>query len=256
MLDVLLEATRRRLPEVASRQRALVAEAARLPETRGFAAALESSGLQVIAEIKRRSPSAGDLAPGLDAADQARRYELGGAAAISVLTEPEFFAGSLEDLRAASAAVRVPVLRKDFVVHPAQIWEARVAGADAVLLIVAAVEPDELVSLLDGAQDAGLDALVEVHDAHELEQALEAGAEVVGVNNRDLRTFVTDLGVAESVAPLLDSVRVRVAESGVSTPAAARRMARAGYDAILVGEAAVTADDPTGFVKSLREAAP
>ena len=161
MLEILLEATRRRLPEVAGRQRALETEAARLPKTRGFAAALEGGGLQVIAEVKRRSPSGGDLAPGLDAADQARRYELGGAAAISVLTEPEFFGGSLEDLRTVRAAVRVPILRKDFVVHPAQIWEARVAGADAVLLIVAALDPGELGSLLDVAREAGVDALVE-----------------------------------------------------------------------------------------------
>jgi indole-3-glycerol phosphate synthase len=256
MLTELLESARRRAAIIAPDEGRLAAEAALLPPARGFAAALSGDGLAVVAEVKRRSPSAGDIAPDLDAGAQARKYVDGGAAAISVLTEPEFFGGSLDDLRAAKASVDVPVLRKDFVVHSAQVWESRAAGADAILLIVAAVEQAELQSLLDDTRRAGLDALVEAHSGSEVERALDAGAEIVGVNNRDLRTFATDLGVAESVARLLPPAVVRVAESGVSSVEGAKRMAAAGYDAILVGEAAVRAADPSGFVSSLRRAAP
>jgi indole-3-glycerol phosphate synthase len=195
------------------------------------------------------------LSATIDPAAQAARYAAGGAAAVSVLTEPDYFGGSLEDLEAVRAAVDLPVLRKDFVVHPAQVWEARVAGADAVLLIAAVLGDADLGSLLEVVAAAGLAALVEVHDAAEVGRAVASGARVVGVNNRDLRTFVTDLSTAERLAPLLHGVPVRVAESGVSDPRGAARMAAAGYDAVLVGEALVRAADPGALVAELRAAA-
>lgn len=253
MLDTILESTRRRIEPVVEEVDTLIARAASQPPARGFAAALTGDGLQLIAEIKRRSPSAGDLAPGIDPVDQAIRYVEGGAAAISVLTEPEFFAGSLDDLRAVRDAVDVPILRKDFTLHAAQIWEARAAGADAILLIVAALADDELSHLLGVAAAAGVDALVEAHTLVEARRAEAAGARIIGVNNRDLTTFVTDLATAESVGGEIEA-DVLVAESGVSDVAGAARMAAAGYDAILVGEALVRSSDPAGLVASLRAA--
>jgi indole-3-glycerol phosphate synthase len=210
--------------------------------------------LAIIAEIKRRSPSAGEIAPGLDAPRQAMRYVDGGAAAISVLTEPDFFSGSLADLQAVREAVPVPVLRKDFIIDPVQLWEARAAGADAVLLIVAALDRLQLEELLAAVATMGMEALVEGHTAQEVEMAVAAGAKIVGVNNRDLATFVTDLGVAEAIAPLIPDGVVGVGESGVSSTAGAARMAAAGYRAILVGEAAVRSSDPETFIAELRAA--
>ncbi len=219
---------------------------------REFAAALRATGLQVIAEIKRRSPSAGPLAPDLDPVAQALAYEQGGAAAISVLTEPDYFAGSIDDLIAVRGSVAVPVLRKDFIVDVRQVEESRAAGADALLLVVAALERTELERLLAECETVGIEALVEAHDAIEAAAAIAAGARIVGVNNRNLKTFDTDLGVAERLADEVAGADVRVAESGVSSPAAAARMARAGYDAILVGEALVKADDPAALLGRLR----
>ncbi len=251
MLDTILEATRRRIEPVVAGIDQLIASAAAQPPARGFGSALGVEGLQVIAEIKRRSPSAGDLAPGIDPVDQAVRYVEGGAAAISVLTEPDFFAGSLDDLRAVRDAVDVPILRKDFTLHPAQIWEARAAGADAVLLIVAAIDDDELRHLLGVAAAAGVDALVEAHTLAEARRAEDAGARIIGVNNRDLTTFVTDLATAEAIGGEIQA-EVLIAESGVSDVAGATRMAAAGYHAILVGEALVRSTDPAGLVASLK----
>lgn len=226
--------------------------AAAADPARGFAAALARPGLSVVAEVKRRSPSRGVLAAGLDAVDQALIYEAAGASAVSVLTEPLHFDGSLEDLVAARDAVSIPVLRKDFLMDPAQVWEARAAGADAVLLIVAALKPDLLAEMLATASDAGLDALVEVHNAAEASTARAAGATLVGVNNRNLTTFVTDLAVAEGLAPLVQCEGiVAVAESGIHVGGDARRMRDAGYDAILVGEALVVADDPAAALRNL-----
>ncbi len=253
MLEPILAATRHRidvLPPVSE----LRARAADLAPARDFAGALAVPGLAVIAEIKRRSPSAGDIAPGLDPVARVASYAAGGAAAISVLTEPEFFGGSLDDLAAVRKEVDVPILRKDFTLDSRQIWEARVAGADAVLLIVAALDRDRLGRLHDVAGEAGLAALVEVHTPAEAETALDLGADIVGVNNRDLTTFVTDLAVAEAVAPMLADVPVTVGESGVSNAAGAERMAAAGYDAILVGEALVRAPDPATLLSGLRSA--
>ncbi len=252
LLEPIIESTRRRVallpPEAELRDRAAEATPAR-----PFGAALTSPGLQVIAEVKRRSPSAGEMAPGLDPAVQAAAYVAGGAAAISVLTEPDYFAGSLDDLRSVRKTVDVPVLRKDFVVDTRQVWEAKAAGADAVLLIVA-VLGGEVRSMLDVAAEANIAALVEVHTEAECRIAIEAGATIVGVNNRDLNTFVTDLAVAERLAARLPSGIVRVAESGVSSAKGSARMAASGYDAVLVGEALVRSGDPTGLLRELRGA--
>lgn len=249
MLNQILEATRARL------ERDGIAAGGEGPQRRGLAEALARPGLQVIAEIKRRSPSAGDLAPNLNPAAQARSYELGGAAGISVLTEPEYFGGSLDDLRLVRDTVSLPILRKDFIIDPRQVAESRAAGADALLLIVAALDPGLLREFLEECDVVGIEALVEAHDAAEAGVAAAAGARILGVNNRNLRTFQTDLGVAEAVAPSLPAGTVLIAESGVSTPDGARRMAAAGYHAILVGEALVTSHEPARVIAALRSAA-
>lgn len=251
ILTAILEATRARIAALPPLDE-LEALGRAQPPPRDFAAALQGAGLSVIAEIKRRSPSAGVIAADIQPAAQAAAYVAGGAAAISVLTEPDFFAGSLEDLNAVRAAVGVPVLRKDFVLDPAQVWEARAIGADAVLLIVAALTAAQLGELLAVAEDAGLAALVEVHTAAEADAAIAGGARIIGVNNRDLTTFVTDLAVAERLSVRLPAGVVRVAESGVSDVAGSQRMAAAGYDAILVGEALVRAPEPAALVRRLR----
>lgn len=251
MLEPILVATRRRIGELPPLHE-LQAAALHAPPTRGFAAALRANGLQVIAEVKRRSPSAGPIDTKLDPVDLASEYEAGGAAAISVLTEPEYFGGSLDDLRHVARRVTVPVLRKDFVLDAAQIWEARLAGADAVLLIVAALSQEPLAALIAASREAGVDALVEVHTEEEADRAVTAGASIIGVNNRDLTTFVTDLAVAERIASGLPEDRLWVAESGVTDASAAERMAAAGYDGVLVGEALVRSSDPAGLVAELR----
>jgi indole-3-glycerol phosphate synthase len=221
--------------------------------TRDFVGALAKPGLSVIAEIKRRSPSAGDIDVELDPVARAMAYEVGGADAISILTEPDFFGGSLEDLVAVRESVSVPVLRKDFTRNEAQVWEARAAGADAVLIIVATLGQSIVERLVGLSRDIGIDAIVEVHTADEVERAGDSGAAIIGVNNRDLTTFTTDLAVAEGLAPLLPGGVVSRGESGVSSVGGAARMRRAGYDAILVGEALVRSDDPSLLVQALKE---
>jgi indole-3-glycerol phosphate synthase len=221
------------------------------PAPRGFAAALRADGLSVIAEVKRRSPSMGDLNPHLDPALVAKAYVDGGAAALSVLTDADYFGGSSADLEAARGAVDVPVLRKDFTVCAADVRAARAMGADAVLLIVAALDDGELRTLHADAVALGLDVLVEVHDAEELARALAAGVRVVGVNQRDLRTFEVDHERALELAATIPADVVRVAESGVRDADDARRLRDAGYDAILVGQTVVTAGDPAATVRSL-----
>lgn len=220
------------------------------PAPPSLADALTGSRVAVIAEIKRASPSRGPLAPDLDAVAQASAYRAGGAAAISVLTEPSRFAGSLEDLADVSA-LGIPTLRKDFLVDPYQVWEARLAGASAVLLIVAALGDAELAALLAEADHAGLDALVEVHDEAELDRALAAGARIVGVNARDLRTFEVDRDAFARLRPRIPDGIISVAESGVRGPDDLREAARRGADAVLVGESVVTADDPEQAVAAL-----
>ena len=200
-----------------------------------------SPQLAVIAEVKRRSPSKGDIAPELDAAAQARAYEAAGADAISVLTEPTRFGGSLDDLRAVCAAVELPVLRKDFIVDKGQIWEAAEAGAAAVLLIVAILGDDRLHELLIEALDCGLDPLVEVHDLDETRRATRAGCTLVGINNRDLVTLEVDIATTEYLAPALGPCMFPVSESGIVTSADACRVALSGARALLVGETLVRA---------------
>ncbi len=231
----------------------LVAEARAQSLPRGFAAALRASqGVAVIAEVKRRSPSKGDLASGLDPAALAAAYERGGATCLSVLTDAEFFGGSPDDLRAARAATKLPVLRKDFTVSPADVCDARIMGADAVLLIAAALDDDELTDLHTLALDVGLDALVEVHDEAEVERAVVAGAHLVGVNQRDLVTFEVDHERAVRVGAAIPATAVRVAESGIRGPDDVAALAAAGFDAVLVGELLVTAGDPEAAVAALR----
>jgi indole-3-glycerol phosphate synthase len=233
---------------------ALIAEALAAPPTSGFARALSAhagAGLSVIAEIKRRSPSRGDLDPGLDPAELAEEYAAGGASCLSVLTDGPGFGGSPADLIAAKAACGLPTLRKDFTVSRADICDARLMGADAVLLIVAALDPDELVEMLGLAAVLSLDALVEVHDAAELDRALCAGARLVGVNQRDLATFSVDQRRAEDLAARIPPYAVAVAESGVRDEKDAARLAAAGYQAVLVGESLVRAPDRARAVKAL-----
>jgi indole-3-glycerol phosphate synthase len=236
----------------------LVATAGATPPARGFAAALRvgaADGLAVIAEVKRRSPSKGDLAPDLDPAATAAAYAAGGASCLSVLTDVEHFGGSVADLQAARAAVEIPVLRKDFTVDRRDVCDARIMGADAVLLIVAALDDAELGEMHRLAVDIGLDVLVEVHDEPELERALAAGATVVGVNQRDLRTFEVDHDRAVRVGAAMPAGILRVAESGIRGPADAAALAAAGFHAVLVGESVVTAGDRAASVAALRAAA-
>jgi indole-3-glycerol phosphate synthase len=224
------------------------------PPARDFAGALRrpDGRLAVVAEIKRRSPSKGDLAPGLDPPVVAKAYETGGAAALSVLTDRPFFGGSVDDLQMARAAVEIPALRKDFTIDETQVYETRVIAADAVLLIVAALTDDGLLTgLRELAEEVGIVALVEAHDDAELDRALAAGASIVGVNARDLGTFGEDLGLSERLADRIPGEVTAVAESAIRAPADAERMAEAGYDAVLVGEALVRSDDPTELVDAM-----
>jgi indole-3-glycerol phosphate synthase len=214
-------------------------------------AALAAPGVRLIAEVKRRSPSAGELNAIPDPAELAAAYAGAGAAAISVLTEPHHFGGSLADLGAVAGAVEVPVLRKDFVVEPVQLLEARASGASLVLLIAAVLSEDGLRRLRERAEAMGMHALVEVHDADEARRALASGARIVGVNNRSLKSFEVDLGVCERLRPLLADAEVVVAESGIHTAADLRRLRAAGYGAFLVGSALVRAADPAGAVRAL-----
>lgn len=223
------------------------------PAPRGFAAALRaSSGLAVIAEIKRRSPSMGDLNANLDPALMAKAYADGGAAALSVLTDADYFGGSPDDLQAARAAVGLPVIRKDFTVCEADVRAARAMGADCVLLIAAVLSDDELRRCHDAALALGLDALIEIHDEAELARALAVNARLVGVNQRDLHTFQVDHARALRMAEQIPADVVRVAESGVRHADDAQSLRDAGYDAILVGQTVVTAGDPAETVRSLR----
>lgn len=228
-----------------------VERARRAPAARDFTAALQGPGLAVIAEVKRRSPSKGALAPDLVPGLLARSYEAGGAAALSVLTDQEHFGGSPADLVEARSSVGLPVLRKDFTVDARDVADARFMGADAVLLIVAALDDGELRAFHELAVELGLAALVEAHDEAEVERALAAGAAIIGVNQRDLVTFRVDTDRAVRVAAAIPDEVVKVAESGIRDVADARRLADAGYDAILVGEHLVTSGDATTALREL-----
>ena len=250
---------------IASRRRQLDDAQARLPlaalkrtaqsrsERRDFAAALSGGPLRVIAELKHASPSGGILRQEYRCDAIAQSYEAAGASALSVLTEERYFLGSLADLAVARAAAQLPVLRKDFILADYQIYESVAAGADAVLLIVASLSDEDLKRLLELCQDLQLAALVEVHDASELERALRAGATIIGVNNRDLKTLAVDLEVSFRLRPGIPAGRIAVSESGVKTSEDLRRLAQAGYHAALIGERFMTAPDPGAALREMLE---
>ena len=231
----------------------LLDAARQVSPSRGFRRALAAAdGMAVIAEVKRRSPSKGDLFADLDPAALAAAYADGGAHCLSVLTDEDWFGGSVADLRTARNAVDLPVLRKDFTVHPHDVLDARIMGADCVLLIVAALDDRELHEFHSLAREVGLDVLVEIHDEAELERALAVGATLIGVNQRDLVTFEVDTERAVRMAPQMPSGVVRVAESGVRDAADVATLGVAGYHAVLVGESLLTGGDPASGVRDLR----
>lgn len=254
VLDDILAGVR---ADVAERQQQipldeLRSRAARCPDAIDAVAALRGAGgVPVIAEVKRSSPSKGPLAAIADPAALARDYESGGAAAISVLTERRWFGGSIDDLAAVRAAVEVPVLLKDFVVSSYQLWEARAAGADMALLIVAALDQSALVSLVERAVSIGLTPLVEAHTAEEVDRAVDAGARVIGINARNLHTLHVDRGIFERLAPRIPNGVLKVAESGIRGPHDVIAYASAGADVVLVGESLVTGKDPRSAVADL-----
>lgn len=250
----------RRRSVAAARERvpvpALEHRLARRGAVRGFGAALQRPGVRIIAEIKRASPSRGDIAPGLDVGLLSRRYREGGAAAISVLTEPEWFKGGLEDLEAARAATDLPVLRKDFLFDRYQVLEAAAHGADAVLLIARMLDDETLKDLLGYAASLGLEALVEIHDRAEARRVAAMDAPLVGLNNRDLRTFGVDRDAAAILAREFPADRVIVAASGIRGPEDIRRARNAGLRCFLVGECLAGASDPVARLRALRQGEP
>lgn len=242
---------RDREPAAALERRA----AAVVPRGGRFESALGATGrVNVIAECKRRSPSRGVLAADYDPPAIARQYEKGGAAAISVLTEPTFFDGALEHLTAVRAAVDIPLLRKDFIVDEYQLFEARAAGADAVLLIVAALQQASLRQLQQRAWELGLATLVEIHDDGELDRAVDSGARIIGVNNRNLRTLAVDIDASYRLAARIPANVVAVSESGLQTRADLERLSTAGYRAFLIGERFMTDDNPAAAISGLMAA--
>jgi indole-3-glycerol phosphate synthase len=252
-LDALVDATRARLSE---RKRSLPLSELerRLPSaglSRPFAEALSRPGTSVIAEYKRRSPSAGTIREGAQVEEIARAYERGGAAAMSVLTEQDHFGGSLDDLRAARGATDLPILRKDFTIDPYQVYEAKAAGADAILLVVGALSDSDLGSLYGIARQLELDAIVEVHDEEELERALAVDADVIGINNRNLSDFGVDLTVTFELLTDVPAGKTVVSESGIHTREDVEELEQVGVDAVLVGEALMRAPDPEAACRDL-----
>jgi indole-3-glycerol phosphate synthase len=229
----------------------LEARIASQPPPLNLSGALLGGGLRLIAEVKKASPSKGLLRPDFDPVDLVRTYVDNGAAAVSVLTDPRFQGelSHVEQIKASGVSKRAPVMRKDFIFDPYQVYEARSVGADALLLIAAMLQPSQLKELLNLTQELWMQCLVEVHDQDELATAVEAGAEIIGINNRDLRTFNTDLAVSEDLAPKVPRGKIMVSESGISQPYHLRRLAVIGVNAVLVGEALVTAQDVAGKVR-------
>lgn len=262
ILDTIV--ARRRLDVAGAKVRAPLAglqrQLATAPAPLDFAERLQRDRpMAVIAEVKRASPSKGDIAPGMDAVAQALKYATGGAAGISVLTEPAWFKGTLDDMAGVRAAIepmgagRPAVLRKDFIIDPYQVVEARVCGADTVLLIVAALADGELADLMALSRELGMEPLVEVNNADEMSRALDAGANVIGVNNRDLRTFTVDLGTTDRLAGMAGADVILAALSGISERADVERFEAVGASAILVGEALMVASDPAAKIRELRD---
>jgi indole-3-glycerol phosphate synthase len=258
--NILSRIVERRREAIAHRKRVLPEVALKLavqkkaPPVRDFAAALSRDGLNVIAELKKASPSRGMLRADYHPAELAPGLEASGAAALSVLTEEEFFQGSLADLKDVSKASKIPVLRKDFIVDPWQVWEARAAGADAFLLIVAILDDAALRGLLELGHRLKMESLVEVHSGGELTRALDAGAKIIGVNNRDLRTFEVKLETSLQLAELIPENCIAVSESGIRTHGDLERLHAAGFDAFLVGEHLMTLPDPAAGLRELLRA--
>ena len=252
-LDELIGATRERLERV--KRELPLAELERSASARGegrpFAEALSRPGTSLIAEYKRRSPSAGTIREDATVTDIVRAYERGGAAAVSVLTEERHFGGSLDDLREARESSDLPILRKDFTIDPYQLWEAKAAGADAVLLVVGSLRPHELGSLHGLARDLDLDAIVEVHQEEELEVALEIDADIIGINNRDLADFSVDVSRTFDLLHDVPAGKIVVSESGIVDRAQIEALEGVGVDAVLVGEAVMRAPDPEAAVREL-----
>lgn len=252
-LDRIVDSTRLR---VAQRKKenslaGLERRARSSPAALSFEAALKTADFGLIAEIKRASPSKGILAPKLDVEAQAKLYEKSGVSAISVLTEPDFFLGSYDDLAAVRRVVNLPLLAKDFNLDPCQIYDARIHGADAVLLIAAILSPPELISLLEVTHGLGMSALVEVHNKEEVGKAVSCGARIMGINNRDLKDFTVDLNTTLNLCPLVPPSIIVVSESGIHSAADVKRLREAGVKAILLGEALVTSPDPVGVIREL-----
>jgi indole-3-glycerol phosphate synthase len=250
-LDQILASTRLELPELSRRRGALEREAASRPAPPSLRAALRGERVRVVAEVKRRSPSAGVIREDLEPGERAALYTAHGAAAISVLTDGPYFGGSVDDLRTAASRVAVPILRKDFILDELQVVEARAAGAAAVLLIVRALSPERLRSLLASVRSAGLEALVEVHTRAELDRALASGAEIVGVNSRDLDSFRIDVSAAWELLAAVPGELVAVAESGMHGREDVERASAAGADAVLIGSALSAASDPARLLQEL-----
>jgi indole-3-glycerol phosphate synthase len=229
----------------------LARQAKSAPEVPSFSAALQTPSVGVIAEVKRRSPSKGWINANLSAVDQALAYQLGGAAALSILTEPKHFGGSVEDLVAVRAAVSIPILKKDFHVAPIQLVEAKAIGASAALLIARALSPDDLVEMIETARALRLEVLVEIRDEPELQRALDAGASIIGINNRNLETLEIDSATSGRLLALIPDTIVAIAESGVSSRADVERVAVRGAHGVLVGSAISAAPDPTAAVRDL-----
>jgi indole-3-glycerol phosphate synthase len=252
-LEMLVDATRARLSDrkrrrsLADLERALPVEGLDRP----FTEALSRPGTSVIAEYKRRSPSAGEIRSGASVEEIVKAYERGGAAALSVLTEEDHFGGSLADLEAARSLTDLPILRKDFTIDPYQLYEAKVYGADAVLLVVGALSDSQLGSLYGIARQLELDAIVEVHDEDELERALEVDADVIGINNRDLVDFTVSLDVTFELLTDVPAGKTVVSESGIHTRADVEELENVGVDAVLVGEALMRAPDPEAATRDL-----
>ena len=256
MIEQLIAAARDGVEE--RRRRTPLADLeSRLPERgreRPFSEALVRPGLSLIAEFKRRSPSAGEISAAATVAAQVGAYERGGAAALSVLTDERHFGGSLDDLRAARAACELPILRKDFIVDPYQLYEAALNGADAVLLIARALDDRELRAMYEVARGLDLDCLVEVHDAGELERALELDADVIGINNRNLDEGTVDVSTTYELMPDVPAGKTVVAESGISVRAELEELERVGVDAALIGTALMSAADPEALTRELTAA--
>ncbi len=240
------------LSDLRSREGELRDAAARAGAARDFRGALGASdSVAVMAEVKRRSPGAGPIRPELDPTDLAVDYEAGGAGAVSVLTDTEYFGGSLEDLAHVRERVGLPVLRKDFIIDPVQVWEARAHGADAILLIVRILDDRRIVALRELAESLGMDVLVEAHDAPEVQRALDSGARILGVNNRDLGSFTTTLDVTMALVDRVPDEVVLVSESGIRTVSDVRMLGEVGVDAVLVGESILRQKDPRAAVAAL-----